>query len=462
MKSIPTIKGLPFFGVAFEFKKDPLSYLKKQWKNYGDIFEFKVAGHKMVFVNRPEYIQHILLKNHKNYDKKNIMYREMQILFGQATSVVDGDRWKKGHQMIQPTFSFKKVEEMSVKIMDSIQTILKDWEKNAKENKITHLGDDLHRLTLEIIVKTMFGEAIEGKEEEITQNFKVLLQTIVSRILSPVPLPLGFPTSENRKYQKAIKSLDELIYKIIQNKIESKKKMKDQDLKIDESFDMLTMWLESSSGANYENLSLKTLRDEVIGIFVAAHGSTAVFLSWTLYHLSTHPEIQEKVYEEVKRTLGTRAAEYMDLPYLKYTLMVIEESMRMTPPGWIISRSTIGEDQLGDYSIPPKTMILISPYLMHHHTDFWEQPETFNPERFSESQSEQIKKASKEYYYIPFSGGPRICTGKNMAMVECLMIVATVIQKFKITLKKDHQIKPVGGFTLGLEGGLLVTLEVRV
>jgi cytochrome P450 len=226
-------------------------------------------------------------------------------------------------------------------------------------------------------------------------------------------------------------------------------------------YDMLSHWIDYETRATHGAPSLKTLRDEVIGIFVAAHGSTAVFLSWTFYHLAIHPDVQQKVFQEVTTLFSGRTPEYSDLMKMDYVRSVIEESMRMTPPGWIISRSTIHEDEIGGYKIPPRSMVLISPYLMHHHPEFWKQPEKFDPNRFYADHDGLMKQYARDFTYIPFSGGPRVCTGKNMAMMECLLIVTMVVQKFELQLKKNHQIKPIGGFTLGLGGGLLMELKTR-
>ena len=453
MTKLARVNGLPFLGLALDFQREPLTFVRDLWNKHGDLVEFVVAGQRMFFVNRPEFIHHILLRNQKNYDKRNMMYHEMQILFRQATSVVDGDRWKKGHQLIQPTFSFKRVEEMSGVMVECIGQTLVKWAEKAESHSIANFSEDIHRLTLDIIVRTMFGGAIEGKEEQVSQWFRVLLDTIVSRILSPVNLPLWAPTPANLRYRSAIAKLDSLIYDMIDSKLKSAPGGDFQD--------MLAQWIEAGKTAPSGQSSPETLRDEVIGIFVAAHGSTAVFLSWTFYHLATHPEVQEKVFAEVSAAIGDRTPIYGDLPEFTYTRQVIEESMRITPPGWIISRSTIGEDRLGETVIPPRSMMLVSPYLIHHHPEFWPEPEKFDPDRFSEANQERVEKAAKEFSYIPFSGGPRVCTGKNMAMVECLLIVSMTIRKFRVSMKPGHRVIPEGGFTLGLGGGLLVNLERR-
>jgi cytochrome P450 len=463
MTTHPRVRGLPYLGLALDFRRDPLAFIGDLWRRHGDLVEFEVAGQRMFFVNRPEYVQHILLKNHKNYDRRNMMYREMKILFRNATPVADGERWKRSHGLIQPTFSFKKVEEMSGAIVERITASVRSWEEraqNAREPVAVDFGADLHRLTLDIIVRTMFGGAIDGKEAEVATWFRTILDTVVARILSPVNLPLWVPTPRSLKYRDAIRKLDRLIHGIIERK--SRERDSGAQAQVAGEFqDMLTMWMEAGAKARGGAFIADEIRDEVVGIFVAAHGSTAMFLSWTFYHLATHPEIQDRVRAEVDQVLGGRVPSYGDLPGLSYTRQVIEESMRITPPGWIFSRSTIEEDRLGDTVIPPRSMMLISPYYMHRRADLWSDPERFDPERFSESNDERIKGVSREFGYIPFSGGPRVCTGKNLAMVECLLIVSMAMQKLKFSLKPGHRIEAKGGFTLTLDGGLLLKIEGR-
>lgn len=456
-QSIPQIKGWPILGVALEFQRNPLAFISQHSKTYPDLFSFKLAQNTMYFTNNPDYIHHIFQKNFANYDKKNIMYKEMAILFGEATSVVDGERWKEGNKVIQPSLSMKKIVPMMDIINQSLSALVERWKSQASKNQYVKASDDLANTTLDIIVKSMFGTTINGQEKVITESFKTILEIIVDRVIAVVKMPTFIPTPQNLRYQKAIKNIDTLLYKIIEEKLKSNP----QPPKEDEFQDMLAQWIlalkDSENNVNFR----KKLRDEIIGIFVAGHGSSATFLSWMLYHLAAHPEIQAKLYQELHSILNGRIPTVQDFGQLKYTKAVIEESMRITPPGWVISRSTIEADQLGPYRIPAKSMILLSPYLMHHNTKYWDRPEVFDPERFFGPNSEKTKQQFMQCSYIPFTAGPRICTGRNLAMVEATLFLAHLIQKFKLELKPDQSAIKEGSFTLNLKGGLDLKLTER-
>lgn len=456
-QKIPRVKGLPFLGAALDFQKDPLKFISQNAEKHPDLFSFKLGPNTMYFSNNADFASHILQKNFKNYDKKNIMYKEMSILFGEATSVVDGERWKEGNQVIQPPLSMKKVVLMMDIINKSLTSLISHWEIQTAKGDYVNASEDLANTTLDIIVKCMFGSTIDGQEEVITESFKTILEIIVDRIVSVVKIPIFIPTPQNKRYQKAIQNIDTLLYKIIKDKLSAEVKTPAED----EFQEMLTQWIVALRGPDNKPVSEKKLRDEIIGIFVAGHGSSATFLSWMLYHLATHQEVQTKLHNELHTVLNGRTPQIQDFGQMKYTKAVIEESLRITPPGWIISRSTIEDDQLGPFKVPAKSMILLSPYLIHHSPRYWENPQAFDPERFFGVNAEKAKQQLAECSYIPFTTGPRICTGRNLAMVEATLFLSNLIQKFKLDLKPGHVVTREGGFTLNLKGGLFLNLTKR-
>lgn len=444
---IPFIQGLPVLGSAIEFQRDPLAFLRKHEARHPDLFGFRVGPNTLYFSNNADYAQHILFKNFKNYGKQNLMYREMAILFGGATSVVDGDRWKAGHEMIKPSLAMKRVTEFLPIIEKSFEDMLTSWEKHAATGEAADASADLAAATMSIIVNTMFGSNMPDDPELIGRSFRDILGIIVDRILSVVKFPLAVPTPQNLRYRRAIASIDGFIYRIIDEKLRSQGEPAGFQ-------DILGEWIESLGSA--AESSRKRLRDEVIGIFVAGHGSSATFLSWIFYHLATQPEIQEEVANELRGVLGGRTPEAADAGRLPLTRAVIEESMRLTPPGWVISRSTIAEDTLGPYRLPPNSMVLLSPYLLQNSPRYWERPEAFDPRRFLHRGDGFPANA-----YIPFTTGPRVCTGKSLAMMEATMLLAQTLRKYRLALKPGHRITPEGGFTLNLKGGLLLQLTRR-
>lgn len=458
VKEIPVVPGYPLVGVAWAFQKDPLGFIQKQAAQYPDLFCFKLGLTRIYCTHNAEYTQYILQTNHKNYDKRNLMYREMALLFGQGTPVVDGERWQEGHDIIQPSLSMKRMSTMMDVINGSLSSLVLDWEKFARAQKTVNATTGLFQTTLSIIIRSMFGSKISEGEEVVSRSFRTILEIIVDRITSPFHFPTLIPTPQNLKYQQAIRNIDSFLYKMIDEKMA----LNPVAAGPGEFQDMLSQWIVAMKEQGKDPMQMtRKIRDEIIGIFVAGHGSSATSLSWMLYHVATNPQVQERLHEEMGSVLAGRIPKMEDFSKLKYTKAVIEESLRITPPGWVISRSSINEDQLGPYKIPAGSMVLLSPYLVHHDKRYWDEPEKFDPERFLTDNSGAAQTKHKAGAYIPFTLGPRICTGRNLAIVEATLFLTTLVQKFKLELLPGHSITPYGGFTLNLRGDLLLNLTVR-
>jgi cytochrome P450 len=449
-KPIPGPKGLPLVGVGLEFAGDPLSVLERYAHQYGDLVRLPVGLRTMYLVNSPEYVKEIFKTSPNNFDKSNLMYREMSTLFGQATAIVDGERWKQGFKLIQPSFNLKAVEASLGIMQRAVEDLADEWASQG-DTFGRDVSEDISGMTLAIIVRQMFGRDLEGKEETITRSLRTLVDFIAFRVRSVLRAPLALPTPRNLEYHRAIKALDAVMYALIERKM--------QEPPTGTPDGMLAQWIAAVRDGQVPGFQAKDLRDEVIGIFVAGSGSSSVFLSWILQHLAAHPEIQERARQELTAVLGLRNPTFADLSNLPYLGAVVEESMRLTPAGWIVSRSTIGWQRFGEYDVPPGSMLLISPYLLHRHPAYWERPTVFDPERFSPDRTEWVREMSNECRYIPFTTGKRTCTGRNMALAEAKIVFAHLLRRFRFTVPTGHEVTPVGQFTLGLQGGLKLNWE---
>ena len=206
-----------------------------------------------------------------------------------------------------------------------------------------------------------------------------------------------------------------------------------------------------------QSMSDKQLRDEVMTIFLAGHETTANALGWTWYLLSRHPEVTRRLETELAEVLGGQTPTLDDLSKLNYTSMVIQEAMRLYPPVWIIGRNAVKADQIDGYDIPADSSIMLSPYVTHRHTNFWDNPEGFDPERFNPERA----KGRPYFAYFPFGGGPRLCIGNNFALMEAKLVLATVAQRYRLELVPGHPVEPEPLVTLRPKHGLLMTLHPR-
>jgi cytochrome P450 len=268
-----------------------------------------------------------------------------------------------------------------------------------------------------------------------------------ARSLSPVDVPLCIPTRQNRRFKHALHTIHTFVDAIIANRRADP----------DASSDLLAMLLRVRDEASGQGMTDQQVREEMMTIFFAGHETTALALTWTWYLLSQHPEVEESLHKELDGTLGGRSPTAADVPKLPYTLMVLQESMRLYPPVWIFVRDAIGADVIGGCHIPAKSMIVLSPYLVHRHPEFWPDPEKFDPERFTAPRCA----ARADYAYFPFGGGPRYCVGSHLALLETQLVLATVAQRYRLGLVPGHLVEPRMAGTLHPSHGMQMTLHPR-
>jgi len=301
-------------------------------------------------------------------------------------------------------------------------------------------------LTQRIVIKALLGVDSSSETNELIQAWNTVFAYNSQRTWALLKVPVSLPTPKNRQFIHAISKVNSIVYKIIRER-------KQSGTDID---DMLTMMLNAQD-ENGEKMSEQQLRDEMVTMFAAGFETAGTTLSWLWYLLSQHPNVECKLHEELARVLGGRTPTVQDLPNLKYTKMVVEETMRIYPSAWLNSRSNINDDEIGGYHIPAKSLLMLSPYVTHRLPDFWKNPEDFEPEHFSVEQSA----GRPRYAYFPFGGGPRQCLGDVFAMTEIQLIVAMLSQHFRLKLVPIKPVVPRPELTLQPRYGLQMTLERR-
>jgi cytochrome P450 len=303
------------------------------------------------------------------------------------------------------------------------------------------------RLTLTIVCQTLFSSDISTEADEVGQALTTVLKHTIDRMQSLFDLAEILPLPENRRFYEALRTLDQVVYGMIKERRRSGR----------DTGDLLSMLVFARDEETGQSMSDKQLRDEVMTIFLAGHETTANALGWTWYLLSRHPEVTRRLEAELAEVLDGRTPTLDDLSKLNYTSMVIQEAMRLYPPAWIIGRNAVEADQIDGYDIPADSSIILSPYVTHRHPGFWDNPEGFDPERFSPQQT----KDRPYFAYFPFGGGPRLCIGNNFALMEAKLVLATVAQRYRLELVPGHPVEPEPLVTLRPKYGLLMTLRPR-
>jgi cytochrome P450 len=303
------------------------------------------------------------------------------------------------------------------------------------------------RLTLTIVSRALFKTDVGDRAEEVASALDVLMEQSQRRIQNPFLLPPILPTRDDRIFRESVQRLDQIVYGMIENRRHA-----DQ-----EDNDLLSMLIAAKDADSGEYMTDQQLRDEVITLFLAGHETTANALSWTWYLLSKFPDVERKLYQELNQVLEGRVPTLADIPALPYTRMVIDESIRLFPPAWLISRTAREDDVVDGITIPAGSIAFLSPYVTHRHPDLWENPEGFDPERFSPARS-----ASRpDFAYFPFGGGPRLCIGNNFALMEAQLVLATMVQHFQVEIVPGHPIELQPSITLRPRHGILARLRAR-
>jgi cytochrome P450 len=320
-------------------------------------------------------------------------------------------------------------------------SLLDRWEERAASGRVFDVAADMSRLTLDIVGRTLFSRPLDDAADEVGRALLEVLELMNERTLRFLPSPLWWPTRFNRRLARLIRTLDRIVFDII----ESRRRAEEE-----ETGDLLDMLLRARDEESGETMTDRQLRDEVMTFVLAGHETTAVALTWTWYLLDRHPDVLARLRAEVATVLGGRTPALEDVPRLSYTRMVVEEAMRLYPPVWGFMRQSVGPDRIGGYDIPKGTVIAICPYIIHRHPDFWPDPERFDPERFT---PERVRERPR-FAYLPFSGGPRLCIGNEFALMEAQLVVAMTVQRYRLALVPGARVEPESRVTLRPRAGL--------
>ncbi len=442
-------KGYPFIGSLLDLASEKrLDWFQSLTQKYGDVSKFSLMKSDVYLVNHPDLVKQILTKKSSNYTKKSIAFKMVKVVLGESTFTSMGDTWKRKRRLVQPSFHKERIAALSTAITDTIEDMLAEWEVACAKKQTLNAAHEMMQLTLKVVVKSLFSTALSKAEVQTVANvFTPLLEATNKRVVFPFQWIYRLPLARNTTYQKYIDELDAIIFRII----------KDRRATAQPPNDLLQMLMDAQDEETGQPLSDEELRDEVMTVFIAGHETTANAMAWLWAMLSQHPEIREKVELEVAEVLGKRTPTPADFPKLEYTLKVFKETMRLYPPVPVLPRKVEADDILGHYKIKGGNSIFFSPYLLHRHPDFWENPDVFDPHRFDK----EAQRKRHTFAYLPFGGGPRICLGNNFALMEAVFITAMVTQRFKLDLPPNTTVEPLVSLTTRPKNGVPVLLERR-
>jgi cytochrome P450 len=431
-RSPPGPTGYPIVGVFPVARRDPLGFFADCARRYGDVVAMRLGPHRVYLLRHPDHVKHVLQDSAHIYAKGPSAAR-VRALFGESLTSVDGDRWRRRRREVQPAFQPGQHAHFASIVARAAAELLERWRIPAERGEPVEVVAEMRRLAQTIIIHTCFGEIEAAELDDLVQALDVAVGHVDQRLWSPLGW-LDIPSPAGARYQRSLAAVEAFVFR-----------------KADESRrsrptpgTLLAALLEARSARNGPPLTTTELHDELKALLVAGHTTTASALAWTWYVLSEHPDAREQIEDECRAVLGGRAPGMEDLPVLGHTRRTIEEVLRLYPPTWLTARSPVEYDELGGYTIPAGALVLLSPYLTHRHPEIWENPDRFDPRRFTLEGSA----ARPPFAYFPFGGGPRRCIGSAFAAIEMQLIVATVAQRYRLTLLPGVRVIPAAGLTL--------------
>jgi cytochrome P450 len=442
LKMIPGPRGYPFLGVMPEMISDMLGLFTNTAREYGGIAQFKLLNKSYLLVTNPDYVKYILQDNYKNYVRGRSV-ETGRVLLGNGLPLIDGDFWLRERRMLQPAFHRERLGKLANVVTNVIDVFMQHWEAKLRSNQTLDLDDEMMRLTLTVIIKSMFSAEIDDKIQSLSHAFNVASRFMLWRSQQMWAPPLSVPIPRNVEYNRALKILNDTIYPLI------------ADRRKNPNDDLLGMMLEMRDADTGEGMSDQQARDEVVTIFFAGHETTAVTMSWAFYLLSQHPEVEERMRAELENVLDGRQPAFADLPKLVYLQQFINEVLRLYPAAYLFAREAVVDDVLDGYPIPANTLIFISPFVTHRDPKYWPDPERFDPDRFK---SEQVASRPRQVYY-PFGEGPHLCIGNNFALMEMQLILSMALQRFRLRLVPNHPIAFKPEATLRPKYGMKMTID---
>jgi cytochrome P450 len=423
-----------FWGHGPDFATRPLAMLE-DLRDVADVVRTRMGPVTVFVVNHPELVWHVLSSN-RVYTKNTLSYVRLRQLIGLGLITSDGDFWLRQRRIAQPAFHKQKIAGFASIMTRAAEAAAERI--SAANGKPIDVCAEMTRATLSIVCDALLGGDVGSDGETIGSAFTVLNQIMIGRLIRPIPTPSFIPTAENRRFRANLRLLDDTVYRIIARR----------RAQPEASGDLLSMLLHARDEETGQAMTDQQLRDEVITILLAGHETTAVTLAWCLYLLSQHPEVENKLRAELTQVLGGRTPELADVEKLRYTRMVLEETLRLYPPVWILGRGVASDDTLGGHKIPRGGNVIVSPWALHRSPSLWEAPNEFRPERFEAADS--IPRGA----YFPFAGGPRQCVGNNFALLEGQLILAILLQRFRLSLAPGHEVELEPLLTLRPRGSL--------
>ncbi len=435
---LPGPRGLSWLGTATSFlAKGILPTFVDLADRYGPSYQLSLPfGHTAVMLSQPDGIERVLRGNRENY-RKGSVYDGAQLLLGNGLVTSEGAFWARQRQLARPAFTEARLSQYLRVMVECTEQFLEVW-RGQPGDTLVDIHEAMTHLTMAIVGRTLFGLDLSHQSSAAGMAFTHALRAIGTRGPGNLQIPLWLPTPGNRRFAKARRELDCMVYEIVRRFRNGEAENAEHTL--------LGAFMAARDAETGEGMSDQQLRDEVITLYLVGHETTANLLTWAFYALAREPDVVTRMEHEFDTLIARQVPTLEDLKPLTYTPRVLSEVLRLYPPVWTIARNVVDNDVVCGYRVPGGSFVMLSPYITHRLADHWPEPERFDPERFVPG----ISKGRHPFAYFPFSAGPRVCIGKHFSLYEAQLVLAMVMREFRaevvdgqdVRLKAESTLRP--------------------
>lgn len=443
---LPRAKGWPLVGSLPAIARDPLHFVTDAQQEMGDIYELNLGITKLIMLNHPRHAQHVLIDNARNYTKAGPIWDSLRTLLGNGLPVSEGDFWRRQRRMMQPHFHRQRLAAITDHMVAAIDEGIADWPTRATAQQPFNLLDAMSAITMRVIVRALFGTSLAHSEiDQVATELTLILDQLLRGVVTQ-NLPQWLPLPGKQRYERAISRIDEVVFGVIE-KVQANPAG-------EEAGNLIAMLLQMVDAETGEQMTPQQLRDEAVTMFLAGYETTAITLTWAFHFLTQDPSVLAPLQEEVDTVLGDRTPTFADIPQLPYSRMVLQEAMRYYSPSWQLTRTAQADDEIDGYTIPAGSEVAVMQHVIHHNPAVWDEPQRFDPLRFTPEAEAQRPKQS----WIPFGAGQRLCIGRDMAIMEGQLVLARVLQQYEVSAVPGRVATPHAAMTLRPKDGVWVQL----
>ncbi|CDO30838.1 cytochrome P450 [Mycolicibacterium porcinum] len=442
----PATAGIPIVGTVSQLMSDPLGFMKGM-DAVAPIVRVRLGARDVYFVNHPDLIKEVLVTREKEFSKAGMGKQRLDPLAGDGLSQIEGPEWSRARKMMRPGFTQRSLAKMSEKMVFAIADHLDSWEPKLAAGESINLSSELAELTMSVLTSTIFGHSLTLEDRKtLDRDFAAANRWVNWRLWTP-GFPEWAPLPGKRKGIAAMARIDRVLAKLTDHRRQHPERYDD----------LLSMLVNAESEDDGSVFDAKQIRDHAMNLLFAGHETTAITSTWALALMQQHPYWEERAIREVDEVLQGRTPSFEDWQRLPVIKACWEEAMRMYPPAFINGRTAVADCELGGYSVPKGTMVMLNVVGTHYHPEFWDKPEEFNPDRFLDDRD----KSRHMCAYYPFGVGSRMCIGKYMGTVEAVLAISMIYQRYRLVLDAGADIAPKIKMSIQFQDGPRMRIEPR-